>query len=114
MQRNIGVEFPDALCHVTICGDGRQAIFSDDHDRERFVRRLAESVDAYGIRLYQVKYIGLTYREVADTLGMRSGVGASLQARRAKELKECDREAAKLIAAIEDELDGQIPEPVCK
>ena len=45
---------------------------------------------------------------------MRSGVGASLQARRAKELKECDREAAKLIAAIEDELDGQIPEPVCK
>ena len=61
-----------------------------------------------------VKYAGLTYREVADTLGMKSGVGASLQARRAKELKECDRKAAKLIAAIEDDLDGQMPEQVCE
>ena len=60
------------------------------------------------------KYAGLTHRGVADTLGMKSGVGASLQARRAKELKECDRKAAKLIAAIEDELDGQMPEQVCE
>ena len=100
---------------MTIRGNGRQEIFSDDHDRERFLRRLAESVEAYGIRLYLlVKYAGLTYREVADTLGMKSGVGASLQARRAKELKECDRKAAKLIAAIEDDLDGQMPEQVCE
>ena len=83
-----------------------------------------------------MKYAGLTYREVADTLGMRSGVGASLQPRsrcrhdtasgpggqgvegaRPDFLLHHDpasRKAAKLSAAIEDELDGQIPEPVCK
>jgi len=53
-----------------------------------------------------VKYAGLTHRQVADTLGMKSGVSASLQARRAMALK-ADGKPAKLIAAIEAALDGQ-------
>ena len=52
MPRQPRVEFPGALYHVTIRGNGRQMIFGDDHDRERFLRRLAESVDSYGVRLY--------------------------------------------------------------
>ena len=52
MPRHVRVEFPGAIYHITIRGNGRQSIFGDDHDRERFLRRLAESVEAYGIRLY--------------------------------------------------------------
>lgn len=52
MPRNLRVEFPGAIYHVTIRGNDRRDIFGDDHDRERFLRRLAESVEAYGIRLY--------------------------------------------------------------
>ncbi len=52
MPRHIRVEFPGAIYHVTIRGNGRQDIFRDDRDRERFLLRLAESVEVYGIRLY--------------------------------------------------------------
>jgi len=54
-----------------------------------------------------VKYAGLTHRQVADTLGMRSGVSASLQARKALAMKEGNHKAAKLMAAIEEDLDRQ-------
>ena len=52
MPRHPRIEFPGAIYHVTIRGNARQDIFSDDHDRERFLERLAESVDTYGVRLY--------------------------------------------------------------
>jgi putative transposase len=52
MPRHPRVEFPGAVYHITIRGNGRQNIFGDDRDRERFLQRLAESVEAYGIRLY--------------------------------------------------------------
>jgi putative transposase len=52
MPRNIRVEFPGAIYHVTIRGNDRRDIFRDNRDRERFLLRLAESVEAYGIRLY--------------------------------------------------------------
>lgn len=52
MPRHLRVEFPGAIYHVTIRGNARQAIFSDDRDRERFLLRLAESVETYGVRLY--------------------------------------------------------------
>jgi len=52
MARHLRVEYAGAIYHVTIRGNGRQAIFEDDRDRERFVRRLFESVETYGVRLY--------------------------------------------------------------
>ena len=52
MPRHVRVEFAGAICHVAIRGNGGQDIFGDDHDRERFLRRVAESVETYGIRLY--------------------------------------------------------------
>lgn len=52
MPRQLRIEFPGAIYHVTIRGNGQQNIFGDDHDRERFLCRLSESVEAYGIRLY--------------------------------------------------------------
>ena len=57
-----------------------------------------------------VKYAGLTHRQVADTLGMKSGVSASLQVRRALVLKDGGGKGAELIAAIETVLDQKISE----
>jgi hypothetical protein len=45
MPRHVRVEFEGAICHITIRGNGGQDIFGDDHDRERLLRRLAESKD---------------------------------------------------------------------
>ncbi len=55
-----------------------------------------------------VKYAGLTHRQVAETFGTKSGASTSLQGRKASSLKKGDRKAAKLIAAIEEDLEGQI------
>lgn len=52
MPRHLRVQFPGAIHHVTIRGNARQQIFADDGDRERFLLRLAESVETYRIRLY--------------------------------------------------------------
>lgn len=52
MPRHLRVKFPGAIYHVTIRGNARQNIFVDDHDRWRFLTRLAESVETYGVRLY--------------------------------------------------------------
>lgn len=38
MARPLQIEFPDALYHITAHGDGREAIFLDDEDRQTFLR----------------------------------------------------------------------------
>jgi len=35
MPRKLRVQFPGAIYHVTIRGNGREDIFADDHDRGR-------------------------------------------------------------------------------
>lgn len=52
MPRKLRVQFPGAIYHVTIRGNGREDIFTDDHDRKRFLQRLAESLEIYRGRLY--------------------------------------------------------------
>ena len=52
MPRHLRVLYPGAIYHVTVRGNGRQAIFKDDADRERLLERLAESVESYGVRVY--------------------------------------------------------------
>jgi REP element-mobilizing transposase RayT len=52
MARKLRVEYPGAIYHITHRGNAKQPVFSDDHDRERFLLRLAESVDTYNVRLY--------------------------------------------------------------
>ncbi|MFO7936233.1 MAG: hypothetical protein R6V06_01330 [Kiritimatiellia bacterium] len=39
MARKLRVEFPGAIYHITHCGNGKRRIFTDDHDRERFLLR---------------------------------------------------------------------------
>ncbi|HRV31801.1 MAG TPA: transposase, partial [Kiritimatiellia bacterium] len=40
------------IYHVTSRGNERQAIFRDDHDRVRFLERLAESASTHQVRVY--------------------------------------------------------------
>ena len=56
MARHLRVEFPGAIYHVScrMVGDwrkGRERLFVDDADHERFLERLSERVETYGIRL---------------------------------------------------------------
>ncbi len=52
MARNLRVEFSGAIYHVTIRGNAREDIFRDQRDTERFLERLALSIESYCIRLY--------------------------------------------------------------
>jgi REP element-mobilizing transposase RayT len=52
MARKLRLEFEGAIHHVTVRGVERRRIFDDDADRERFVMRLGEAVEEYGVRLY--------------------------------------------------------------
>jgi REP element-mobilizing transposase RayT len=58
MARQLRVEFPGAIYHVTcrMIGDAQldhSRLFSEDPERERFLDRLSERVEEYNIRLYQ-------------------------------------------------------------
>ena len=52
MARKLRVQFEGAIYHVTIRGVERRRTFDDDADRERFLNRLGEAVEEYGVRLY--------------------------------------------------------------
>ena len=46
MARPLRIQFASALYHVTVRGNERRAIFRDDRDRQRFLARLADCVEA--------------------------------------------------------------------
>lgn len=39
MARKLRVEFPGAIYHVTLRGNGRMNVFKGDRDREKFLLR---------------------------------------------------------------------------
>ena len=52
MARPPRVEFEGAVYHVTSRGNGRQAVFLDDADRERFVRQLQHCLTTHEVVLH--------------------------------------------------------------
>ena len=52
MARKLRVQYEGAMYHVTMRGVERRAIFKDDEDRERYLVRLGEAVEEYGVRVY--------------------------------------------------------------
>jgi len=52
MARQLRIEYPGAIYHVTVRGNAQQNIFQDDKDRCLLYARLAESVGTYAVRLY--------------------------------------------------------------
>lgn len=86
MARPIRIEYPGALYHVTARGDGRQAIFRDDGDRERFLAILAGVVALRKWVCHAYCLMGNHYHLVVETpepnlsRGMRSLNGEYTQA----------------------------------
>ena len=52
MARQLRIEYPGAIYHVTVRGNAQQNIFRDDKDRYLLYARLAESVRTYAVRIY--------------------------------------------------------------
>lgn len=52
MARPLRIEYEGVVNHVTVRGNERKTIFKDDRDREHFLKKLAESVQRYDVRLY--------------------------------------------------------------
>ena len=52
MARPLRVEYEGAMYHVTVRANERGAIFRDDRERQRFLARLADCVEADRVRLY--------------------------------------------------------------
>jgi REP element-mobilizing transposase RayT len=48
MARKLRVEYPGAIYHVMNRGDGREAIFKDDQDRQCFLNPLGETCEKTG------------------------------------------------------------------
>jgi len=67
------VEYPGAIYHVTIRGNNRRALFVDDKDRERFLDRLGEYRDEYGIRVYAYCLMSNHVHLVVETPGANLG-----------------------------------------
>jgi putative transposase len=67
MAGMLRVEYPGAIYHITHRGNGRMKIFSDDHDRERFLLRLADSADTYNVRVYMFCLMANHVQRVCET-----------------------------------------------
>ena len=52
MARKLRLQYDGAIYHITVRGNGRRRIFVEDTNRERFLWRLAESKEQYGVRVY--------------------------------------------------------------
>lgn len=52
MSRELRVQFPDAIYHVTSRGNRRQDIVLDDVDRDTFFQRIGKVVEKYGWRMF--------------------------------------------------------------
>ncbi|MEJ5211239.1 MAG: transposase [Burkholderiales bacterium] len=86
MTRPLRLEFPGAVYHITARGDGREEIFLDDADRQRFLDLLAREVQQQRWRLYAYCLMGNHYHLLLETpeanlvAGMRRLNGVYTQA----------------------------------
>jgi putative transposase len=67
MARPLRIEFPGALYHVTARGNGRQPIFEDDADCERFLAVLASTVARYHVLCHAYCLMGNHYHALLET-----------------------------------------------
>jgi REP element-mobilizing transposase RayT len=67
MARSVRLEYPGAIYHVLSRGDRREAIFSDDADRESFLATLAEMCARTGMRVHSYVLMGNHYHLLLET-----------------------------------------------
>jgi REP element-mobilizing transposase RayT len=52
MARPLRISYPNAFYHITCRGKDRRAIFRDDHDRTRFLKRLRSALEILSVRMH--------------------------------------------------------------
>ena len=67
MARPLRLEFRGALYHVTSRGDGQEAIYKDDTDRERCLEVLASTVRRFNWRVHAGCLMGNHYHLLVET-----------------------------------------------
>ena len=67
MARKLRVEYPGAIYHVMNRGDRREAIFTDDKDRECFLAALGEACGKTGWRIHAVCLMPNHFHLVVET-----------------------------------------------
>ena len=67
MARPLRIEFEGALYHLLARGNGQQAIYETDADRERFLGLLAESADRFDVAVHCFVLMGNHFHLLAQT-----------------------------------------------
>ncbi|MGC1953162.1 MAG: transposase [Gammaproteobacteria bacterium] len=67
MARQLRIEFPGAVYHVTSRGNARLAIYEDDGDREDFLQVLSRAVDRYHWLCHAYCLMGNHYHLLMET-----------------------------------------------
>lgn len=69
MARKLRIQFEGAIYHITIRGVGRQNLFEDEQDRERFLEQLRDGVEDDHVRLYMFCLMNNHAHLLAETPG---------------------------------------------
>ena len=67
MPRKLRIQYPGAIYHVMNRGDRRQAIFADDHDRQRFLQALGEACEKTGWQVHAYCLMSNHFHLVIET-----------------------------------------------
>jgi len=57
MSRQLRIQFPGAIYHVTSRGNRRQPVVVDDVDRDAFFERVGKTVEKYGWQMFAVTFM---------------------------------------------------------
>jgi len=67
MARQLRVEYPGAIYHVTVRSNGQECLFKSDGDRKYLLSRMGEGVDRYQVRVYLFCLISNHFHLVVET-----------------------------------------------
>lgn len=77
MARQLRVEYPGAIYHVTVRSNGKEKLFLTDVDRKYLLARLGEGTERHRVRVYLYCLMANHFHLVAET--PRGNLGAFMQ-----------------------------------
>ena len=89
MARQLRLEFPGALYHLTARGNAREAIYRDDVDRELFLALLGREIEQQGWQCYAYCLMDNYYHLLIETPEPPRGRGSGLSF--CHELQNCSQ-----------------------